>query len=411
MQAPVRILYICHDGDLYGSQQSLSLIVKHLPPESYQCFVSVARPGPLCQLLEKLPNTWVLSHKRLQWVKHDPRPLTKRVGDVLNLILLAFPRTLQLLNTIRREKINLVHTNSTVSLEGALAAAVAGIPHVWHIRELFMEPSPKFHMVLGRHLSRWLIARFSDQVICISEAVRRQFGPLLERDPDQFPVIHNALALPDNGALIRLSDPQAAILKSLALRVLNLPDSRVFRVGYIGRISAGKRLHELLDALALMRGRGIQAELLVAGNFVDDAYRRLIEDRLESHGLKQAVHMLGYQENLEEVYYAIDTLVVPSLNEPFGRVVIEAMAHGVPCVAANSGGIPEIIEHGETGLLYPPGDVQTLTAMLEDLSVATWKLDAFRQNARRMVGERFNIEAQIRQLDACYQSILRRHQF
>ncbi len=412
MHPPVRILYICHDGDLYGSQQSLNLIVKHLPSPDYQAFVSVARPGPLCRLLEQYPNTSVREHRRLQWVKHDPRTPTQRIVDVLNLLLLALPRTWRLFNTIRREKINVVHTNSTVSLEGALAAAMAGIPHVWHIRELFMQPGPKFHMVLGRRLGRWIIDRFSDQVVCISHVVRNQFGEYAERDPDKYAVIYNAMELPAREDLTPLNDPQNAILRSLSLRALNLPDHKhVFRIGYIGRISEGKRLHELLEAVAMLRRRDLKVELLVAGNFVDEEYKQRIRQQITDEGLFQHVFLLGYQSKLDEVYYSIDVLVVPSLNEPFGRVVIEAMAHGVPCVAADSGGIPEIIQQGETGVLYPPGDAAALAGILEELSIAFWKLEALRQNARRMVGERFNIEAQIRQLDACYRSILTRHQF
>lgn len=409
MNAPNRILYICHDGDLYGSQQSLNLLIKHLPPEQYHCVVSVARPGPLEKLLAGYPNTTVLRHRRLQWVKHDPRTWWQRLGDVLNLMVMVFPRTLQLLNTIRREKINVVHTNSTVSLEGALAAALAGVPHVWHIRELFMEKSPKFHMVLGSVMSRWLIDRLSDDVICISEAVRNQFGPYLEEDPDKFRVVYNALELDLESPLKPLTDPQHLILRSLSLRALHLPDTKAFRIGYIGRLSAGKGFHDLLDAVAQLHRRNVPIEVVVAGHFVDDAYEARIRETIAQEGLSGIVHFLGYCEDLGPVYEVLDVLVVPSLNEPFGRVVIESMAHGVPVVGADSGGIPEIIENGETGLLYPPGDTAALVGMLEELMVAFWKLETIRQNARRMVCDRFTIERQIKTLDECYQSTIARH--
>lgn len=406
-----RILFICHDGDLYGSQHSLSLIVAHLPPESYQCFVSMARPGPLRDLLEGNPNTQVLSHQRLQWVKHDPRNWFQKIGDCLSLVVSAFPRVWFLFNTIRREKINLVHTNVTVSLEGALAAALAGVPHVWHIRELFMEKSPKFHMVLGRALSRRIIARFSDQVICISQAVRDQFGPCLEEDPDKYCLIYNAMTFQNLPSLLLWNDHQRAIMKSLSLASLQVPEQDCFRIGYIGRLSAGKGLHELLAAFAILRQRGYALELLVAGSFVDKLYEERINLLVQQENLEDAVFFLGYQSDLNPLYEVLDLLVVPSVNEPFGRVVIEAMAHGVPCIGANAGGIPEIIEHEETGWLYPPGDVWALADIIEPLTGTFWKLETIRQNARRMVCERFNIETQIRMLQTCYQSATIRHQF
>jgi glycosyltransferase involved in cell wall biosynthesis len=413
MELPNRILFICHDGDLYGSQQSLHLIVKYLPRDRYLCYISIARPGPLQGLLESYPNTVVLHHRRLQWVKHDPRTWLQKMGDVVNLLASAVPRTLYLYNTIRREKINVVHTNSTVSLEGALAAALAGVPHIWHIRELFMEPSPKFHPVLGRHLTRLIIDRFSDTVICISEAVHRQFGPCLEEDPDKYHVLHNALEVPlESGQLPALNDPHQAILKSLSAQALSLPETRgLFRLGYIGRLSEGKGFHELLEAFILLRRRNAKVDLVVAGNFVDEAYEHRIREAVSAEGLEKDIHFLGYRDDLLPVYEVMDLLVVPSRNEPFGRVVIEAMAQGVPCLGADSGGIPEIIDNGETGMLYPPGDVHTLIGLIEELMSAFWKLETIRQNARRMVCERFTIDRQIRTLDECYQSVIRYHQF
>lgn len=411
MAQPQRILFICHDGDLYGSQRSLSYMVANLPAESYQCFVSIARPGPLRQLLDSYPNTVVLAHKRLQWVKHDRRNGLQRAGDCLALIVSAFPRVWYLFNTIRREKINMVHTNVTVSLEGAMAAALAGVPHIWHIRELFMEKSPKFHLVLGRRFSRWVIDRFSDQVICISKAVRDQFGRYLIEDPDKYRLIYNALPLENLPPLLLWNDPQRAILKSLALVQLKLPETKVFRVGYIGRLSAGKGFHELLEAFALLKKRGLAIELLVAGSFVDEPYEQRIRGQIERNQLADSVRFLGYQQDLTPVYELLDLLVVPSVNEPFGRVVIEAMANGVPCIGADSGGIPEIIDNHDTGWLYPPGDIYALCGMIEELTGAFWKLETIRQNARRMVCQRFNIETQIRMLQECYQSVIIRHQF
>jgi glycosyltransferase involved in cell wall biosynthesis len=410
MAIPTRILFICHDGDLYGSQQSLNLIIRHLPPDAYQCFVSMARPGPLEKLLDSYPNTVVLRHRRLQWVKHDFRTKLQKFGDVLTLLLCAFPRTWYLVNTIRREKINVVHTNSTVSLEGALAAAIAGVPHIWHIRELFMERSPKFHMVLGCRFSRWLIDQFSDAVICISNAVRQQFRIYLDEEPDKYYLIYNALELGDVPYLLSRHDPQMQAKRSLSLKVLDLPETGVFRIGYIGRLSAGKGFHELLEALFILKHRGIYVEVLVAGNFVDNAYRERITAMIQGEDWQHAVHFLGYRDDLTPLYDSIDILVVPSVNEPFGRVVIESMIKGVPCLAANAGGIPEIIDPGMTGFLYPPGYPEALADELASLMETPWKLDAVRENARRMVCERFNIETQVRMLDQCYQSVLQHHQ-
>ena len=396
MTLAARILYICHDGQLYGSQQSLALLLEHLNRFSshpYQVSVSMARPGPLRDKIHQLNDahiSTVMTHRRLQWFKHDRRSAVQAFGDILTLICLLPVRVGYLVYTIRRQKINVVHTNSVVSLEGALAAWACGVPHIWHIRELFMWDNPKLFPVLGRNLTRTLIDRLSARVICISQAVREQFGPCAERSPEKYPVVHNAVTSePLNG-----TSPGDI-----------LPDKPDFRFGYIGRLSEGKRFHELLEALSRLDS-SINWDLIVAGTFVDAEYDRKIHDLIATYGLANKVHLLGYRDDLAPLYASMDLLVVPSLNEPFGRVVIEAMQHGVTCVAANSGGIPEIIKDGETGRLYPPGDVATLSSLLARAIQTPDEMRRISENAGRMVRERFTIETQVRKLDACYQALL-----
>lgn len=409
-EEPIRLLFVCHDGDLYGSQRSLELIVKHLPPSKYHRFVSLARSGPLEDRLAACPNTTVLHHRRVQWVKHDPRSLFQRLGDAAILPATALWRAWPLARIIRREGIELVHTNSLVSLEGPLAAALAGVPHIWHIRELFMTRSPKFHLVLGRWLSRRIVDRFSDAILCISEAVRRQFGPDAEADPRRYRVIPNALEGKDSSALTP-GGPDADRMRALCLKGLDLPERETFRIGYIGRLSAGKGFHELVEALHRLHQSNVAVELVVAGDFVDETYRQRIDELLTRYSLTHAVRFLGQRNDLEPVYAIIDALAVPSANEPFGRVIIEAMRQGIPCVATAAGGIPEIIEPDVTGLLYPPGEPETLALRLRELMESPRKRETLRENAGRMVSQRFNIETQIRMLDECYQSVLRHHLF
>lgn len=432
MEYPHRILFICHDGHIYGSQQSLSLIVQNLPTERYRCLVSVARPGPLVELLQQNPQTRVIQHRRIQWVKHDQRSPLQKIGDCINLLAVAPVRVFSLWRLIRREKIDIVHSNSTVSLEGALAAALAGVPHIWHIRELFMEENPKFHLVLGRYVSRWLIDRLSTGVICISEAVRNQFSSYLQQQPEKYRLIHNALPL------------RPALLASIPGTIPEMPGQREsdttpvteescfnalqlkgFTIGYIGRLSVGKGFHDLLAAFILLRKSSNKApawleseeesvlspklKLRVAGSFVDVDYERRIQETIAKNpGLAEDIEFLGYVSNLAPVYNTLAVLVVPSLNEPFGRVVIEAMANGVACIGTNAGGIPEIIDNDSNGLLYEPGNPEQLAAQLKLLMQNRHKLETIRQNAGRMVYERFNIETQIRTLEKCYQSVIAR---
>ncbi|MEB3287682.1 MAG: glycosyltransferase family 4 protein [Vampirovibrionales bacterium] len=398
------ILYIVHDAQVYGSQQSLSLILDRIcnaskdeEPIQFHPYISLARSGPLSDRLCTLPGLTLLQHKRLQWFKHDKRSPIDQFLDPLLVLFNAPSRILKIYRHIKKHKIDLVHSNSVVSLEGALAAKIAGVPHFWHIRELFMEDSPKLLPVFGKRLSRFIISALSSRVLCISSVVRQQFNDAQRKNPQKYPLLYNALSpkqIPDT-----------------------LPEPRFFgsnrlTIGYVGRLSEGKGAHDLLEALALLKSSLTQTQmpqLKIAGDFVDAAYENRIRDLISRHHLAGHVDFLGYQENIQDFYRQIDLLVLPSKNEPFGRVIIEAMAYGVPVIGADSGGIPEIITHQDTGWLYPVGDIPALADLITLLALeaSTQKEGELRriaQKAGRMVRERFTIEQQWRQLRELYKA-------
>jgi len=135
------------------------------------------------------------------------------------------------------------------------------------------------------------------------------------------------------------------------------------RIGYVGRLAPQKRAGLLVQAF----GRMLQAAgLVVVGDGPDAArVRRLAAssaraDRITLAGFVQHTAVPG-------VLASLDVLVLPSVYEEMGSVLVEAMAAGLPVVASDVGGIPEVVRHGETGLLVPPGDVDALTAALDRL--------------------------------------------
>jgi len=143
-------------------------------------------------------------------------------------------------------------------------------------------------------------------------------------------------------------------------------DPAILRVGYVGRLEARKGVHVLIDAVADTSN----CSLVLVGDGPDhDAIARHVEAR----GLASQVTIRGYATHAElpELYRGFDVVVVPSLEtsswvEQFGRVVVEAMASGVPVVASRSGALPEVV--GDAGVLVSPGDVGALTGALKELA-------------------------------------------
>jgi glycosyltransferase involved in cell wall biosynthesis len=163
-------------------------------------------------------------------------------------------------------------------------------------------------------------------------------------------------------------------------------------VGMFSRLAPWKGQHVLLDALALDE----RFSALIVGDALFDAdrdYARELERRVRALGLKGRVQLLGFREDARALMAACDVLVHCSvLDEPFGRVVVEGMAAGRPVVAAATGGVPELVEDGRTGLLVPPGDAAALAAALRRLIEDRVLARRLGEEGRRSALHRFNLE-------------------
>lgn len=141
-----------------------------------------------------------------------------------------------------------------------------------------------------------------------------------------------------------------------------------FRVLLPGRIEHGKGQHILLEAVHLLRQQGLQIEVALLGHIMDQVYYDKLQESAESWGLQSQFHYLGFIDKPTYIYNCFDVIALTTYAETFGLVLIEGMKCGVPVIGTNAGGVPEIIEHGKTGLLYEPHDPTGLAARLKQLA-------------------------------------------
>ena len=146
-----------------------------------------------------------------------------------------------------------------------------------------------------------------------------------------------------------------------------MSDESPFRVGIVGRLAAWKGQDLFLEAFARAFPDG-DTEAWVVGQAMfgeDERYADALPDQAEHLGIAERVVFRGFRENVWDELAQIHVLVHCSLiPEPFGQVVVEGMAAGVPVIAADAGGPAEIITDGVNGLLTPPGDVEALAAAM-----------------------------------------------
>jgi glycosyltransferase involved in cell wall biosynthesis len=161
-----------------------------------------------------------------------------------------------------------------------------------------------------------------------------------------------------------------------------------FTVGFVGRLLSGKGVDHLLAALAAMRHES--AELVIAGEGPERASLELLASEL---GLADRVRFLGLRFDVPTVWQATDVCAVPSVApEGAGMVALEAAACAKPVVASASGGLQELVRHGRTGFVVPPGDVGALARALDTYADDPGLRAQHGAAGRRMCETDFNIE-------------------
>ena len=140
-----------------------------------------------------------------------------------------------------------------------------------------------------------------------------------------------------------------------------------FVIGMIGRIEPYKGQHVLIAAVDILKKQNMHPTVAMAGAVMDQAYFDKLMRQIQAQGLAEQVKYLGISPEPAKLMSCCDVVVLTTQCETFGLVLIEAMRAGAAVVGTNAGGVPEIITHNETGLLFEPGKAEQLAACLAEL--------------------------------------------
>jgi glycosyltransferase involved in cell wall biosynthesis len=244
---------------------------------------------------------------------------------------------------------DVVHTNVLVTLEGAAAAAAAGLPHVWHSRGLFGRGFPPPYLddvpyFLG------VVDRLGDCVVCVSRAVEREAAAYVGAE---------RVVIPDGFDPEPLRWQPVEGRATLLARLDIAPHARL--VVALGGIQRRKGQMYLLEALARLLPEFPGLVLVLAGPETDVAYADELRRFVAARGLSDGVRLPGELPDVRSLLSHAEIFVQPSLSEGFSLAVLEALACATPVVATKSGGPEEIVEEGVSGLLVEPSDSGALT--------------------------------------------------
>lgn len=187
-------------------------------------------------------------------------------------------------------------------------------------------------------------------------------------------------------------------------------------VACIGQIGLRKGQDVLADAAPLIVGSVPNVHFLIIGERTSGKaesvqFEQNLHERFAAQGLTSQLHLLGNRDDVATILNEIDLLVHPANQEPFGRVLLEASAAGVPIVATNVGGTAEIVVDGLTGLLVPPRDPKSLAAAVVEVLTNEDKSRNLRENARSRAVDRFGIDAAAERLASIWSGVLSKTQY
>lgn len=249
-----------------------------------------------------------------------------------------------------RFNVDLIHSNTLLTLEGGRAARKLRLPHVWHVRELVGPGHPYRFYCEGANFSRY-VRNNASLVVANSQTTGRTLAGW---------VPHDMLRVISNSVDCRRF-----------VTVPHRPENRPFTIGMIGNLTSSKKHSLFLDAAALL-DRSLNLEFRVFGHLPkSETLRRGWETELVRRGLQNCVRLMGFVADPVQIMSQLDLLVHPSDQESFGRVAAEAMAAGLPVVAPRAGGVAEIVVHGETGYLTDVDSAKQIATYIELLAKDT----------------------------------------
>lgn len=345
------VCFVNHAAEMGGAEFALARLVAAVDRSEWHPVVVFGEDGPAVDLLrEKSVETYVI-------------PLGSGLGKLRRASMGSFAwlgggrafaaasYILKLIRFFRERAVELVHTNSMKAhVLGGVAAKLFGVPLVWHLRDsLHPLCLPPMTLKWMRLLARYL----PEELVAVSESVAQDsLGPAKAARAH---VVYDGIRAD-------------CFCVSPAVEMGAAVSSKMWTVGIAGRLCEWKGQHLFLEAAAdlVEKGVPVRFELLGGPLFGQEQYADRLKQFVHSSGLAPHVCFQGFVSDVSARIRKWDLLVHASTApDPCPNVVIEAMAAGVPVVGANSGGVPELLDGGTCGFLFPMGDARALSRCIE----------------------------------------------
>lgn len=363
-----RILFVSYTSDWVGPTNSLLHLLRELP-DGYEPTVMMPGGGEFARALEREGVRYAAVPRMDKW---------------------SIPGTVRLL---KRGGFDLLYANnqSGSSRNAILAARLAGVPSVCHVRGMIGEES----------WSRFWFLRIPAAVVAVSEAAAEGAARFVPRS--RLHVVHNGI---DVGAFDLRAAADGDGAPEGVRRELGLPADAILVLA-VSHVCRRKNQVALVEMLARLRASVPGAHVCVAGSLErEPEYVDRLRRAAERAGVVGRFHLLGFRRDVARIARAADVFVHAATADPHPRAVLEAMAARLPVVAFAADGVAETVAEGETGRLVPVGDAAAMTRAVEALARDERTRRAMGDAGRRRVEERFSAEATARGIESVIRRVL-----
>jgi len=374
------ILFVSHSSHLYGAEQCLLDIVLNLP-SSIRPIVLLPSYGPMTHILAGKDIEHIVVPFR-GWTGHNFRLLKGVYRFTANIFA-----QVRIMILLRKTQIDMVYTNTLFAPIGALLSLFIRAPLVWHVHE-FVDEHLDAKFDFGLIFSMKIVNRLTKFVVCNSNALGRNMSKFI--DEQKTKVVYN-------GMLEQCNMNKFHFRKGISSKAL-------IRLLIVGSINVNKGQYEAIMAVNELILMKKNVELIVVGSG-SVSYVNELKKLTRQLDISERIKWEGFKINVMDYYLLSDILVVCSKFETFGRVAVEAMSTGCPVVAANTGGIPEIIKDGFDGKLYHTGEYHELAEKIATLIDDGEQYMKISNNSILSSFSRFGRDRYVRELlDICEQA-------
>jgi glycosyltransferase involved in cell wall biosynthesis len=369
----MKILYAITKSNWGGAQKHVFDLILNQKQEGHNISLLCGEGGENSLLIDRLK----IENIKIHLVKNLGRDVSLK-SDFLSF--------LEIFKIIKNEKPEILHLHSSkIGAVGGLIGRLLGIKKIIYTAHSipFAEKRGEISLALIYFIT-WLTVFFSHKTICISRGQLSKFPKfLVER---KYKLIYSGVSKPD------------FLTKTTAQKELQINNKKIV-VGTIAELTKNKGLKYAIEAFTLADKQNIDFEYHILGG---GELQGKLQKQIDKNKLQDKIFLHGFKENAANYLKAFDFFLLPSINEGFGYVLLEAGYAQIPVLASSVGGIPEIISDRETGLLFKKGDALEILLSLNIFLKNEALAKLTKTNLNKKVKEVFSLEEMLKQTSEIY---------